>query len=212
MIRGNQRDDVVLPTAGTATEHALYAELHAARARIASLETALETLNRSLDQLAVSTDRVTDIADRLSRDNDDLRARAARRTMIEWFNAAIAGLAARQQLAFQDSVIRLDDRAAAYHRGQGTAIAERIRSLVVGAETCRRDLSDLSVWIRSEQSDWKQRLVDPTVASPVNPAQPHTRDGWIAEVGTHIHCLDELVALTKRTPGVPAPASLTTKR
>ncbi|MCF8610494.1 hypothetical protein L5G28_10045 [Gordonia sp. HY285] len=87
------------------------------------------SLNRSLGQLATSTDRVTDIADRLARDNNDLRARAARRTLIEWFNAAITRLATRQELAFQDSVIRRDDRAAAYHRGQGTAISERIRSL-----------------------------------------------------------------------------------
>ncbi|WP_230461999.1 hypothetical protein [Gordonia sp. 135] len=205
MMRGYPRDDAVSQPAGTEAERALYAELHAARARIVSLESTLETLNRSLGQLATSTDRVTDIADRLARDNDDLRARAARRTLVEWFNAAITDLATRQQLAFQDSVIRRDDRAAAYHRGQGTAISERIRSLVAGAETCRRNLGDLDEWIQSEQSDWKQRLVDPPVAGPVDPAQLHTRDGWIAEVGTHLQCLEELVALTKGTPSLPRP-------
>ncbi|QGP90583.1 hypothetical protein GKZ92_22970 (plasmid) [Gordonia sp. 135] len=204
-MRGYPRDDAVSQPAGTEAERALYAELHAARARIVSLESTLETLNRSLGQLATSTDRVTDIADRLARDNDDLRARAARRTLVEWFNAAITDLATRQQLAFQDSVIRRDDRAAAYHRGQGTAISERIRSLVAGAETCRRNLGDLDEWIQSEQSDWKQRLVDPPVAGPVDPAQLHTRDGWIAEVGTHLQCLEELVALTKGTPSLPRP-------
>ena len=212
-MRGYPRDKVVSQPAGTAADHALYAELHAARARIASLESTLETLNRSLGQLAISTDRVTGIADRLARDNDDLRARASRRTLIEWFNAAIAGLATRQQLAFQDSVIRLDDRAAAYHRGQGTAISERIRSLVAGAETCRRNFGDLGEWIRSEQSDWKQRLVElAVVAGPVNPGQLHTRDGWISEVSTHLQCLEELVALTQSTPGLPSPTDPTSVR
>lgn len=208
-MHGYPRDDVMSQPARTAVEHALQAELHAACARVASLELTVKTLNRSLGQLATSTDRVTDIADRLARDNDDLRARASRRTLIEWFNAAIAGLATRQQLAFQDSVIRRDDRAAAYHRGQGTAISERIRSLVAGAETCRRNLGELGEWIRSEQSDWKQRLVDPPVAGPVDPAQMHTRDGWIAEVGTHLQCLEELVALIQGTPGVSAPPGST---
>ena len=211
-MRGYPRDDVVSQPAGTVAERALSAELHAARARIASLESTVETLNRSLGQLAISTDRVTDIADRLARSNDDLRARAARRTMLEWFNSAIADLATRQQLAYQDSVIRLDERVAAYHRGQGTAISERIRSLVAGAEICRRNPSGLSEWIRSEQTDWKQRLADPTVASLVEPAQLHTRDGWIAEVGTHLQCLDELVALTENTPGLSTPTRSTTKR
>lgn len=211
-MRGYPHDDVVSQPARTATERALYAELHAARARVASLETTVETLNHSLGQLAASTDRVTDIADRLARDNDDLRARAARRTLIEWFNAAITGLATRQQLAFQDSVIRRDDRAAAYHRGQGTAISERIRSLVAGAETCRRNLGDFGEWIQSEQSDWKQRLIDPPVTGPVDPVQLHTRDGWIAEVGTHLQCLEELVVLTKGTPGLPRPIASTSTR
>lgn len=196
----------------TAAEQALYAELHAAHARVASLESTVQTLNRSLGQLAASTDRVTDIADRLARDSDALRTRAARRTLIEWFNAAITDLATRQQLAFQDSVLRLDDRAADYHRGQGTAISERIRSLVAGAETCRRNPGELGEWIRSEQSDWKQRLVESPAAGPVNPAQQHTRDGWIAEVGTHLQCLEELVALTKGTPGLPRPIASTSTR
>ncbi len=211
-MRGYPRDDVVSQPAGTVAERALSAELHAARARIASLESTVDSLNLSLGQLATSTDRVTEIADRLARDNDDLRARAARRTFTEWFNAAITGLATRQQLAFQDSVIRRDERAAAYHRGQGNAISERIRSLVAGAEMCRRNLGELGEWIRSERSDWKQRLVESPVAGPVNPGQLHTRDGWIAEVGAHLQCLEELVALTQSTPGLPAPTGPTSVR
>ncbi|MFE0751479.1 hypothetical protein [Gordonia sp. NPDC058843] len=206
-MRRNHGDPT--PRPAPAAEQTLFAELHQARVRIASLESTVETLNRSLERLTGSTTQVTDIADRLARDNDKLRARAAGRTLIDWFNAAVMGLATRQQFAFQDSVIRIDDRAAAYHRGQGAAISERVRSLVAGAEICRAHPDQLADWVKSEVSEWKQRLMEPAAAT--GDAQ-HARDGWVVEIASHLRCLEELATLSRSTSGIARTTSASEPR
>ena len=156
----------------------------------------------TIQRLTSSLNRLTAISEHLDHENKQLKAQAGRRSIDDWFAYAIRDLATRQITAYQDSVIRVDDNSAAHRRGQAAAMGERMRSFIIGADTCADGRDRLLVWITQERVDWEQRAGEIVgLSDDSDQRQPHTRAGWVSEVALHLQALTELENLV--LGGVP---------
>ncbi len=153
----------------------------------------------TVQRLTRSIERLTAISEHLDVENRRLEDQARRRTLDDWFAYAIRDLATRQMVAYQDSVIRVDESSAAYRRGQAAAMGERLRSLIIGADTHGRGgRGALLVWVRQEYGVWEHRAGEcgqANFGSDSDQHQSQTRSGWVSESALHVQSLVELETL-----------------